>query len=400
MSSCSVPCGSTNKVHLIINHKNPKTGEYEEKHLGVTPAARIVKTTELYTLIIHPNNTAVIKLNGEQVKEADLLGDFTPPFNPPKEIDDPKDSKPDDWVDESRIPDPEATKPEDWDEDAPFEIVDEEAVMPEDWLENEPLSVPDPEAQKPEDWDDEEDGDFIAPTVPNPKCTEVSGCGKWEKPTIKNPAYKGKWTAPFIDNPAYKGVWAPRKIKNPGYFEDKTPANLEPMGAIGFEIWTMQSDILFDNIYIGHSIEDAEKFAQETFFQKHPVEQLLEIESKPKPDEKKPVRSPSDLVFLDDPVLYIKEKLELFFTIAQNNPIEAIKFVPEVAAGIAAIALSIVVVIISVVSSGSSPAPAAKKAASSAKAVAVDAKEKVSAAVATGAEKAGEATKRSTRSSS
>lgn len=46
------------------------------------------------------------------------------------------------------------------------------------------------------------------------------------------------------------------------------PANLEPMGAIGFEIWTMQNDILFDNIYIGHSIADAEKFAQETFFEK------------------------------------------------------------------------------------------------------------------------------------
>lgn len=28
------------------------------------------------------------------------------------------------------------------------------------------------------------------------------------------------------------------------------------MGAIGFEIWTMQNDILFDNIYIGHSVEE------------------------------------------------------------------------------------------------------------------------------------------------
>jgi calnexin len=105
-------CGSTNKVHFIVNHKNPKTGEYEEKHLSTAPAARIVKTTELYTLIVHPNNTVIIKLNGEQVKEANLLEDFQPPFNPPKEIDDPKDSKPDTWVDEARIADPEAKKPE------------------------------------------------------------------------------------------------------------------------------------------------------------------------------------------------------------------------------------------------------------------------------------------------
>ena len=87
-------------------------------------------------------------------------------------------------------------------------------------------------AQLPEDWDDEEDGDWVPPTVPNPKCDEVSGCGKWERPMTKNPAYKGKWTPEFIDNPAYKGIWAPRKIKNPDYFEDKTPANFEPIGAV------------------------------------------------------------------------------------------------------------------------------------------------------------------------
>jgi calnexin len=225
-------CGHNNKVHFIFNHKNPKTGKYEEKHLSAPPTARIVKTTELYTLIVHPNNTYIIKQNNEQVKTGSLLEDFTPAVNPPKEIDDPKDTKPEDWVDESRIPDPEATKPEDWDEDAPFEIVDEEATMPEDWLVDEPQTIPDPEAQKPEDWDDEEDGDWIPPMVSNPKCGEVSGCGPWTKPNKRNPDYKGKWTAPMIDNPAYKGVWEPKKIKNPEYFEDKTPANFEPMGAV------------------------------------------------------------------------------------------------------------------------------------------------------------------------
>ncbi|KAH9221490.1 calreticulin [Leptodontidium sp. 2 PMI_412] len=393
-------CGSTNKVHLIINHKNPKTGEYEEKHLATAPSARIVKTTELYTLIIHPNNTAIIKLNGEQVKEANLLEDFQPAFNPPKEIDDAKDTKPDTWVDEARIPDPEATKPEDWDEDAPFEIVDEAATKPEDWLESEPLSIPDPEAVKPEDWDDEEDGDWIAPTVSNPKCDEVSGCGPWEKPTIKNPEYKGKWTAPYIDNPAYKGVWAPRKIKNPDYFEDKHPANLEPMGAIGFEIWTMQNDILFDNIYIGHSVADAEKFADETFNEKHPIEQLVELSEKPKVDETKPPRSPSDLVFTEDPIHYIKEKLDLFFTIAQNDPIQAIKFVPEAAGGLAAVLVTLLAVIVGVVSmSGSSAPPQVKKAAEKVKSTAVDAKDKVAEAAASGVEQA-KAEKRSTRSTS
>ena len=225
-------CGSTNKVHFIFNHKNPKTGEYEEKHLKSPPKAQIEKKSTLYTLIVKPDNEFQLLIDGNAVKNGSLLEDFSPPVIPEKEIDDPKDSKPDDWVDTARIPDPEATKPEDWDEEAPFEIVDSDATKPDDWLEDEPTTIPDPEAEKPEDWDDEEDGDWIGPTIPNPKCDEVSGCGKWEPPMIRNPAYKGKWTAPMIDNPAYKGPWAPRKIANPAYFEDKTPANFEPMGAV------------------------------------------------------------------------------------------------------------------------------------------------------------------------
>ena len=51
------------------------------------------------------------------------------------------------------------------------------------------------------------------------------------------------------------------------------------MGGLGFEIWTMQGDIMFDNIYIGHSVADAEKLAQETFAKKkksEPVEEKVE----------------------------------------------------------------------------------------------------------------------------
>ncbi|KAK3181448.1 hypothetical protein K4F52_007310 [Lecanicillium sp. MT-2017a] len=391
-------CGHTNKVHFIFNHKNPKTGDYEEKHLSSPPTAKITKTTELYTLIVHPNNTYAIKQNGEEVKTGSLLEDFTPSVNPPAEIDDAKDTKPEDWVDQARIPDPEATKPEDWDEDAPFEIVDEEATKPEDWLESEPLTIPDPEAEKPEDWDDDEDGDWIAPTVPNPKCGDVSGCGPWKQPMKKNPEYKGKWTAPYVDNPAYKGPWAPRKIKNPAFFEDKTPANFEPIGAIGFEIWTMQNDILFDNIYIGHSIEDAEKLAAETFHVKHPIEKALLEADKPKVEDRP--NSPSDLKFLDDPVLYVREKVDLFLTIAQKDPIEAAKFVPEVAGGIAAILVTIIAAIVGLVGMGSSAPAPVKKAAGDAKAKAKDIKDKAE-ATASGADKTkGDATKRATRSQS
>jgi calnexin len=164
----------------------------------------------------------------------------------------------------------------------------------------------------------------------------------------------------------------------------------------------MQNDILFDNIYIGHSIEDAKKFAEETFHLKYPVEQLLELAEKPKVDEKKPAKSPSELVFMDDPVHYIKEKLDLFFTIAQNDPIQAIKFVPEAAGGIAAVAVTLVAVIIGLVSmGGSTPPQQVKKAAENVKAAAADAKDKAVDAATSAVDQAKEgATKRATRSSS
>ncbi|GES60936.1 calnexin precursor [Aspergillus terreus] len=387
-------CGATNKVHFIFRHKNPKTGEYEEKHLKAPPAARTNKVTSLYTLIVRPDQSFQILIDGEAVKNGTLLEDFNPPVNPEKEIDDPKDSKPSDWVDEAKIPDPEATKPEDWDEEAPYEIVDEEATMPEDWLEEEPTSIPDPEAEKPEDWDDEEDGDWIPPTVPNPKCADVSGCGPWSPPMKKNPAYKGKWSAPLIDNPAYKGPWKPRKIANPNYFEDKTPANFEPMGAIGFEIWTMQNDILFDNIYIGHSVEDAEKLRKETFDVKHPVELAEEEALKPKKEETGATPSVS---FKEDPVTYVREKVDYFVGLAKQDPINAVKQVPEVAGALGALLLTMVLIIVGAIGASSpAPAPASKKG----KEAAGSAKEKSEKATSSSADTGkGGATKRTTRSS-
>lgn len=159
----------------------------------------------------------------------------------------------------------------------------------------------------------------------------------------------------------------------------------------------MQSDILFDNIYIGHSLEDAEKLAAETFHVKHPIEKELFEADKPKKSDKP--NSPSDLNFLDDPVLYVREKLDLFLTIAQRDPIEAVKFVPEVAGGIGAIVVTTIALIVALITTAT--APAAQKAAGDAKDKAKAAKDKVAEATTTGADKAkAEVTKRTTRSQS
>ncbi|WVN87043.1 uncharacterized protein L203_102219 [Cryptococcus depauperatus CBS 7841] len=322
-------CGSTNKVHFIFRHKNPLTGEWEEKHLKNPPAPKITKTTALYTLITNPDQTFEILINDESVRKGSLLEDFDPPVNPPKEIDDPEDFKPESWVDEAEIDDIGATKPDDWDEDAPLMIVDETAEKPEGWLDDEPELIGDPEAEKPEEWDDEEDGDWIPPQVPNPKCEAAPGCGVWSAPKIKNPNFKGKWTIPKIPNPAYKGLWAPRKVPNPSYFEDLHPSDFTKIGGVGIELWTMTEDILFDNIYIGHDAAQAKTFAKETYHVKKP----LEKEEEGSNDE---LDEPSTLVDK------IRLKVYEFIHLAGFDITSAVKQMPEVAAGLAAAAFTLI----------------------------------------------------------
>ncbi|KAL8129095.1 hypothetical protein V2J09_018250 [Rumex salicifolius] len=259
-------CGSTNKVHFILKHKNPKSGDYIEHHLKFPPSVPSDKLTHVYTAILTPDNGLRILIDGEEKKKANFLAgdDFEPAIIPSKTIPDPEDKKPEDWDEREKIPDTNAVKPDDWDEDAPMEIPDEEAEKPEGWLDDEPEEIDDPEATKPEDWDDEEDGEWEAPMIDNPKCDAAPGCGEWKRPIKRNPAYKGKWHAPLIDNPSYKGIWKPQDIPNPAYFELETP-NFEAIAAIGIEIWTMQDGILFDNILIASDEKTAESYREDAW---------------------------------------------------------------------------------------------------------------------------------------
>ncbi|EEF51668.1 calnexin homolog [Ricinus communis] len=256
-------CGATNKVHFILKHKNPKSGEYIEHHLKYPPSVPSDKLTHVYTAILKPDNELRILVDGEEKKKANFLSsdDFEPPLVPAKTIPDPDDKKPEDWDERAKIPDPNAVKPDDWDEDAPMEIVDEDAEKPEGWLDDEPEEIDDPDAAKPEDWDDEEDGEWEAPKIDNPKCETAPGCGEWKRPMKRNPAYKGKWHAPLIDNPNYKGIWKPQEIPNPNYFELEKP-DFEPIAAVGIEIWTMQDGILFGHILIADDEKVAESLRQ------------------------------------------------------------------------------------------------------------------------------------------
>ncbi|KAI3351545.1 hypothetical protein L3Q82_020228, partial [Scortum barcoo] len=227
-------CGEDYKLHFIFRHKNPKTGEYEEKHAKKPDVDLRTyytdKKTHLYMLVVNPDNSFEVLVDQTVVNSGSLLTDMTH---------DPLD------------------------EDAPAQVPDEDAVKPDGWLDDELEYIGDPDAIKPEDWDEDMDGEWEAPQIPNPACESAPGCGEWKRPMIDNPNYKGKWKPPMIDNPNYQGVWKPRKIANPAFFEDLQPFKMSPFSAIGLELWSMTSDIFFDNFFITDDRNTADRWAND-----------------------------------------------------------------------------------------------------------------------------------------
>jgi len=211
-------CGSgTKKVHVIFTYKG-------KNHL-VKKEIRCKddEFTHLYTLIVKPDNTYEVKIDNAKVESGSLEEDWD--ILPAKEILDPEAKKPEDWDEQETIADPADTKPEDWDK---------------------PEHIPDPEAKKPDDWDDEMDGE-------------------WEAAMIDNPEFKGEWKPKQIPNPNYKGKWVHPKIANPEYAPEPLLYRYSDIGAIGFDLWQVKSGTIFDNIFVGDDVAEADAFAKETF---------------------------------------------------------------------------------------------------------------------------------------
>lgn len=225
-------CGGTKRTHVILNSESKKENLMIKKDIPCESD----KLSHLYTLVIRPDNTFEVFVDNKSVRSGDLADEFD--FLEPKEILDPAVSKPEDWVDNPEMVDPESVKPEGYD-DIPSEI-------------------PDPEASKPEDWDDEDDGE-------------------WEAPMMDNPEYQGPWSPNMIPNPDYKGPWVHPKIPNPDYvFDDKMYAVCaDACSHVGFELWQVKSGTIFDDIIVTDNLEEAQKFAEETFFAKKDGEKQM-----------------------------------------------------------------------------------------------------------------------------
>jgi len=216
-------CGpGTKKVHVIFSHKG-------KNHL-VKKDIRCKDDvfTHLYTLILDASDHSYeVLIDNESVEKGLLTDDWD--MLPAKKIKDPEAKKPsqEEHDEREKIDDPEDTKPEDWEK---------------------PEHIADPDATKPEDWDDEMDGE-------------------WEAPMIDNPEYKGEWKPRQIDNPAYKGKWVHPEIDNPEYDaeEEASLGVYEDFGAIGLDLWQVKSGTIFDNFLITDDPEHAKKVGEETF---------------------------------------------------------------------------------------------------------------------------------------
>jgi len=208
-------CGySTKRIHAIFNH------EGENLLTTKTTNCETDEFTHVYTLIVKPDNSYSILIDNEEKSEGSLYDDWE--FELPKEIKDPEQSKPKDWVDDKEMDDPEDSKPDDWDQ---------------------PETIVDPDAEMPEDWDEEDDGE-------------------WEAPMIPNPDFKGPWRAKRIPNPDYKGPWEHPMIANPDYVHVEDVYKRGDIEYIGMEVWQVKAGTIFDNMLVTDDVDLAKERAQ------------------------------------------------------------------------------------------------------------------------------------------
>merc|ERR1712149_15071 len=168
-------------------------------------------TSHVYRMTLKPDNTVRVDIDEEKIYEGSVKEDWE--VLKPKEINDPDDKKPSDWVDDSMMDDPDDKR------------------------------IVDADASKPDDWDDEEDGE-------------------WDAPMKDNPAYKGDWNVKRISNPAYKGIWEAKKIANPEYEDDDAIYKYDDFGFLGFDLWQVKGGAIFDNVIITDDKSEADAFAK------------------------------------------------------------------------------------------------------------------------------------------
>nr|XP_045014998.1 calreticulin-3 isoform X2 [Jaculus jaculus] len=213
-------CGfDVKKVHVILHFKN-------QYHSNKKPIrCKVDGFTHLYTLILRPDLTYEVKVDGQSVESGSI--DY-------------------DWNLTSLKMEKSSVEPDDWNQ--------AKDVKAQDWEKH----FLDASASKPSDWNSELDGD-------------------WQAPMLQKPPYQDGLKAEGID----KDVWLHQKMKNTNYLTQYDLSEFENIGAIGLELWQVRSGTIFDNFLITDNEEYAEKFGKATWGEtKGPEREMDAIQAK------------------------------------------------------------------------------------------------------------------------
>ncbi|KAJ1976685.1 hypothetical protein H4R34_003884 [Dimargaris verticillata] len=208
-------CGSSHEVKALLGYQ----GKNYQLKKSIAPIND--QLTHVYTLVIKPNRTYRILLDGAEKASGHIEDDWD--ILAPRTMADPNAIQPDDWEDRYTIPDPEYVQPVDYNPG--------------------PETIPDPSAKQPDNWDESIQGPWSAPSVPNPDYKP------WKPRMIANPNFQGPWTPPIIANPDY--------IDDPDAF-------MYRVSHVGFDLWQVTAGVIFDNILVTDDSAYAQEFAQRT----------------------------------------------------------------------------------------------------------------------------------------
>ncbi|XP_006768508.1 PREDICTED: calreticulin-3 [Myotis davidii] len=214
-------CGfDIKKVHVILHFKN-------QYHSNKKPIrCKVDGFTHLYTLILRPDLTYEVKIDGQVIESGSIEYDWN--------------------LTSLKKMEKSSAESKDWEQE------DEDKLQ--DWEKH----FLDASASKPGDWNSELDGD-------------------WQAPMLQKPPYQDGLKPEGID----KDVWLHQKMKNTHYLTEYDLSEFENIGAIGLELWQVRSGTIFDNFLITDDEAYAENFGKATWGEtKDPEREMDAIQAK------------------------------------------------------------------------------------------------------------------------
>eukprot|EP00069_Balaena_mysticetus_P006257 bmy_18571T0 len=214
-------CGfDVKKVHVILHFKN----QYHSNKKSIR--CKVDGFTHLYTLILRPDLTYEVKIDGQSIESGSIEYDWQ--------------------LTSLKKMEKASAESEDWDQ----ATEGKSQAWEKHFL--------DASASTPSDWNSELDGDRQAPM-------------------LQKPPHQDGLKPEGID----RDVWLHQKMKNTNYLTEYDLSEFENIGAIGLELWQVRSGTIFDNFLITDDEEYAENFGKATWGEtKGPEREMDAIQAK------------------------------------------------------------------------------------------------------------------------